>query len=120
MSRLSLRAPFRYSLLFSLLFGASGLLLAQQDGKSPSANQAGSGPAQDKGSGTQGQQEPDLLKRPLSEKQKKENAKALKQELSKTYKKWLDEDVAWIISDEERKAFKQLSNDEERDQFIEA
>jgi len=65
-------------------------------------------------------QEVDPLKRPISEKQKKENAKALKQELSKTYKKWLDEDVVYIISDEERKAFKQLSNDEERDQFIEA
>lgn len=62
----------------------------------------------------------DPLKRPLSEKQKKENAKSLKQELSRTYKKWLDEDVRWIISDEERAAFKQLSNDEERDQFIEA
>ena len=40
--------------------------------------------------------------------------------MGKTYKKWLDEDVVYIISDEERKAFKQLSNDEERDQFIEA
>ncbi len=64
--------------------------------------------------------EEDPLKRPLTEKQKKANAKALKQELGKTYKKWLDEDVRWIITDEERAAFKQLSNDEERDQFIEA
>ncbi len=62
----------------------------------------------------------DVLKRPISEKMKKENAKSLKQELSKTYKKWLDEDVVYIITDGERKAFKQLSNDEERDQFIEA
>lgn len=61
----------------------------------------------------------DPLKRPLTEKQKKENKKALKQELSGTYKKWLDEDVRWIITDEERAAFKKLSNDEERDQFIE-
>ena len=67
----------------------------------------------------QGNQQADPLKRPVGEKQKKENAKSLKQELSKTYKKWLDEDVRWIISDEERAAFKQLSNDEERDQFIE-
>jgi GWxTD domain-containing protein len=66
------------------------------------------------------QQESDPLKRPLTDKQKKANAKALKQELGKTYKKWLDEDVRWIITDEERSAFKQLSNDEERDQFIEA
>src|SRR5215813_8201401 len=69
---------------------------------------------------TPSDQSSDPLKRPITEKQKKENAKSLRQELGKTYKKWLDEDVAWIISDEERKAFKQLSNDEERDQFIEA
>jgi len=61
----------------------------------------------------------DPLKRPLTDKQKKENQKALKGELSKTYKKWLDEDVRWIITEEERQAFKRLSNDEERDQFIE-
>jgi len=61
----------------------------------------------------------DPLKRPLSDKQKKANAKALKQELGSTYKKWLNEDVRWIITPEELSAFKQLSNDEERDQFIE-
>jgi len=62
----------------------------------------------------------DPLKRPITEKQKKANQKALKVELGKSYKKWLDEDVRWIITDEERSAFMQLSNDEERDQFIEA
>src|ERR1700720_61341 len=62
----------------------------------------------------------DPLKRPVPEKQRKANAKALKIELSKTYRKWLDEDVRWIITDEEKSAFMQLSNDEERDQFIEA
>jgi GWxTD domain-containing protein len=64
-------------------------------------------------------QQVDPLKRPLTEKQKKKQEKAVKQELSGTYKKWLDEDVRWIISDEEREAFKKLTNDEERDQFIE-
>ena len=62
----------------------------------------------------------DPLKRRIPEKQRKANAKALKIELSKTYRKWLDEDVRWIITDEEKSAFMQLSNDEERDQFIEA
>jgi GWxTD domain-containing protein len=62
----------------------------------------------------------DPLKRPISEKRKKENAKSLKRELSREHRKWLDEDVRWIISDDERKAFMQLSNDEERDKFIEA
>lgn len=68
----------------------------------------------------QAAQAEDPLKHPVSDKQKKDNAKSLKQELSKTYKKWLEEDVVYIISDDEKKAFKQLSNDEERDQFIEA
>ena len=73
----------------------------------------------DKGAAAQGSQT-DPLKRQIPEKQRKANAKALKIELSKTYRKWLDEDVRWIITDEERSAFMQLSNDEERDQFIEA
>src|ERR1700676_4223841 len=71
-----------------------------------------------KASSPAGQTDP--LKRPVPEKQKKANAKALKIELSKTYRKWLDEDVRWIITDQEKSAFMQLSNDEERDQFIEA
>jgi GWxTD domain-containing protein len=62
----------------------------------------------------------DPLKRTPSEKQKKQQKRSLNIELSKTYKKWLNEDVVWIITDEERAAFKQLSNDEERDNFIEA
>jgi GWxTD domain-containing protein len=64
--------------------------------------------------------EVDPLKRKQNEKQKKAQKRSLNIELSKTYKKWLNEDVVWIISDEERAAFKQLSNDEERDNFIEA
>ena len=73
----------------------------------------------DKGAAAQ-ESQTDPLKRPIPEKQRKANAKALKIELSKTYRKWLDEDVRWIITDQERSAFMQLSNDEERDQFIEA
>jgi GWxTD domain-containing protein len=64
--------------------------------------------------------EVDPLKRAPSVKQKKQQKAALKVELSRVYKKWLNEDVVWIITDQERAAFKQLSNDEERDNFIEA
>jgi len=92
-----------------------GRVALAQDSKPASGGQTEPAKASD-----QAGQADDPLKRPISEKQKKENAKSLKQELSKTYKKWLDEDVVYIITDEERKAFKQLSNDEERDQFIEA
>jgi GWxTD domain-containing protein len=64
-------------------------------------------------------QEPDPLKRPLSRNERKENQKRLKVELCDPYRKWLDQDVIYIITPEERAAFKQLSNDEERDHFIE-
>lgn len=74
---------------------------------------------QDKKDAKDASAQQDPLKRPLTEKQKKQQAKALKQELSKEYKTWLNEDVAYIITPEERQAFLQLSNDEERDQFIE-
>jgi GWxTD domain-containing protein len=84
---------------------------------SPAQDKAANG-SDDKAGGQGTQVDP--LKRPIPEKQKQKNARALKIELSKTYRKWLDEDVHWIITDQERSAFMQLSNDEERDQFIEA
>src|SRR5271165_1305883 len=62
----------------------------------------------------------DPLKRPIDPKKKKQQQKDFSKEIKGPYKKWLDEDVVWIITDEERAAFKQLSNDEERDNFIEA
>jgi GWxTD domain-containing protein len=90
-----------------------------QQGGSSDASGASSQPAPASSSGQDaGDQDP--LKRPPTEKQKKLNSKALRQELGRSYKKWLDEDVRWIITDQERQAFRQLSNDEERDQFIEA
>ena len=62
---------------------------------------------------------PDPLKRQLTDKEKFERQKAVRQELKGPYKTWLNEDVAWIITDQERAAFRSLSNDEERDAFIE-
>jgi GWxTD domain-containing protein len=47
------------------------------------------------------------------------NERKKKEELRSVYKKWMDEDVSYIITEEERKAFKVLKTDEERDQFIE-
>jgi GWxTD domain-containing protein len=42
-----------------------------------------------------------------------------RKEVKEVYKKWLEQDVAYIITDEEKKAFKKLATDEEREQFIE-
>jgi GWxTD domain-containing protein len=105
------RVGSHYRFLVALLlasFLSVGLCAVAQEADRASESSPGS------------QKKVDPLKRPLTEKQKRNNAKSLKQELSKTYKRWLDEDVAYIITPEERAAFKQLSNDEERDQFIEA
>src|SRR5436853_1910186 len=42
-----------------------------------------------------------------------------KVEVKKAYKDWLEKDVAYIITDEERKAFRKLQTDDERERFIE-
>ena len=61
----------------------------------------------------------ETVAKPLTEKQKKKNEDKLRKELETPYRKWLNEDVAYIITDEERSAFKRLQADEEREQFIE-
>ncbi len=43
----------------------------------------------------------------------------VKPELKNVYKKWLENDVAYIITGDEKKAFKALVTDEERENFIE-
>lgn len=51
--------------------------------------------------------------------QKKKKDKPSKESVSSVYKRWVNEDVAWIITDEERKTFNSLKTDDEREQFIE-
>jgi GWxTD domain-containing protein len=109
---------------FWLMFlAAAGVLtgtsVAQSD-KSGANNSQPSSPATASSQQAQPADQADPLKRPVTEKQKKQDKRNLNAELSKVYKKWLNEDVVWIITDEERAAFKQLTNDEERDNFIEA
>jgi GWxTD domain-containing protein len=62
----------------------------------------------------------DTVAKPMTAKQKKKQEDKLRKELETPYRKWLNEDVAYIITDEERKAFKRLSTDDERENFIEA
>ena len=61
----------------------------------------------------------ETVAKPMSEKERKRKEKQLRKELETPYKKWLNEDVAYIITDEERKAFSHLNTDEERQNFIE-
>jgi GWxTD domain-containing protein len=64
-------------------------------------------------------EEKQTVAKPLTEKQRRKREQALRKELETPYKKWLNEDVVYIITDEERKSFHQLNTDEEREQFIE-
>ena len=53
-------------------------------------------------------------------KKDKDREKSLRQETSDQFlKKWLEQDVVYIITEEEKAAFKRLTTDEERYQFIE-
>jgi GWxTD domain-containing protein len=68
-------------------------------------------------------QSPSPAGQPSDQKQdankKKPNEKQVLKELATPYKKWLNEDVVYIITDTERRAFLQLQTNEERENFIE-
>jgi len=53
------------------------------------------------------------------DKEERRRQKAIQKEMESPYKKWLQEEVPYVITPEERGAFKKLSTDEEREQFIE-
>jgi GWxTD domain-containing protein len=61
----------------------------------------------------------ETIAKPLSAKEKRRREDQLLKELKGPYAKWLKEDVVYLISDEEQLAWNRLSNDEEREQFIE-
>jgi GWxTD domain-containing protein len=61
----------------------------------------------------------ETIAKPLTKKQIAKKQKALEKELAGPWKKWMSEDVTYIITDEERQAFKRLKTDEERQQFVE-
>jgi GWxTD domain-containing protein len=73
----------------------------------------------DSKSDSSAQAQPDGQQDPLKRPRKKDDQSATKEKLGGVYKKWLDEDVRWIITDEELSAFKKLQNNAERDTFIE-
>jgi GWxTD domain-containing protein len=98
-------------LVIAPVIGLESLKAATPPVQTQSQQQSGTAASQD--------QEVDPLKRQRSDKDRYRAQKALRQELKGTYKTWLNTEVPYIITDEERKAFTTLSNDEERDAFIE-
>ena len=100
------KATLFLSVIAALLSaGSLALMRAQTDNSSASSTPAASSR--------------ETVSKPMTEKQKKKKEKELRKELEGPWKKWLNEDVVYIITDEERKAFKGLQTDEEREQFVE-
>lgn len=57
--------------------------------------------------------------RPQSVEERRDFEARLAQQLETPYKKWLNEEVVWIITPNERSAFQRLETDDERQMFIE-
>ena len=76
------------------------IIVAQEAGSSPSLVEQSNAPA-------------------MTEKEQKRNQESLQRELEGAYRQWLQNDVGYIITGEEKDVFKKLANDEEREQFIE-
>jgi GWxTD domain-containing protein len=104
-----------------VLIGCGFVLIPAAGTKSLRAQTPPAQPQAQQQTGTDAGQDQDVdpLKRQRSDKDRYKAQRALRQELKGTYKTWLSQEVPYIITDEERKAFTSLSNDEERDAFIE-
>jgi len=96
---------FRFPLLVGipLAFFVTNTVLAQDKTNSSSSSSSST----------------DTIAKPLTKKQQAKKQKELEKELMGPWKKWLNEDVVYIITDEEKQAFKRLRTDEERQQFVE-
>ncbi|HLY62450.1 MAG TPA: GWxTD domain-containing protein [Terriglobia bacterium] len=58
--------------------------------------------------------------RPLKQdKAERRRLKALQKEMASPYKKWIEEEVPFIITEGEKAAFRDLSTDDERESFVE-
>ena len=99
-------------LLFTLV--VSGCFLVQAQEANPQA-----APKKAKSDSAQAQSQPDGQQDPLKRPRKGDTKQSNIEKLGGVYKKWLDEDVRWIITDEELSAFKKLATNAERDIFIE-
>jgi GWxTD domain-containing protein len=62
---------------------------------------------------------PGLAQDPAKSQDPMDKPRNVRPELKKAYKDWLEKDVTYVITDEERKAFKKLATDDERERFIE-
>lgn len=108
--------PKHFFLLLLLAVFGCFVLQAQESSQDTQEQKESTSAKKKKGEAaaqTQGEEDPLKRARPSDK-------NAIKEKLDGSYKKWLNEDVRWIITDEELGAFKKLSNNAERDVFIES
>jgi len=67
----------------------------------------------------QADSESETVAKPMSEREQRRRERALRQELERPFRRWLDEDVGYIITAEERQTFGRLQTAEEIESFIE-
>src|SRR5215467_3610324 len=91
-----------------LLFLLGILAIGQDSGKNKNSKDSQAQNA------SQSDQDQDPLKRPVKPEQQK---KATLEKETGFYKRWVNEDVRWIIADEELSAWKKLTTNAERDNF---
>jgi len=97
----ALRFTFIVGTVTALSVPVSPILVGQQSSSSSSSSSG------------------DTISKPLTKKQIAKKQKELEKELAGPWKKWMQEDVVYIITDEEKQAFKRLKTDEERQEFVE-
>jgi GWxTD domain-containing protein len=98
--------PSHSFVVFSLAVVVSGgsALLAQDSDKATTSSNAN----------------PETIAKPLTKRQIAKKQRDLEKELAGPWKKWMNEDVSYIITDEEKQSFKRLKTDEERQSFVES
>jgi len=91
--------------VFSLAAVVSGSALIAQDSGKPATSSSAN---------------PETIAKPLTKRQLAKKQRDLEKELAGPWKKWMNEDVSYIITDEEKQSFKRLKTDEERQSFVES
>jgi GWxTD domain-containing protein len=112
----SVYSSFRHFFIVSLIVICGCFILQAQD--SSQQGPASQAPSAKSNKKTKDAQQAPGDDDPLKRAPKETKGSSI-EKLGGVYKKWLDEDVRWIITDEELSAFKKLSNNAERDTFIE-
>jgi GWxTD domain-containing protein len=110
--------PFSFLTVCCGITTLAVVLMPAQTSQQSGQQSGQSGSASSSSSSTQPPKK-ETVARPMTEREKKRQEAKLKKELETPWKNWLNQEVVYIITDEEKKTFLGLKTDEEREQFVE-